>query len=181
KISKVLGAAVAMSALMASAAHAEGAFSGNVTLATDYTFRGVSQTEGGPAVQGGFDYADGVFYAGAWASNVSGTTISSGGLELDLYAGVTPTFGPVTFDFGVIGYFYPGADDDGAETDFYEGKVAASINPVEPLTLSAALYYSPEFALESGEALYWELGADYAVSDALSFSVAYGEQDVDDF
>lgn len=181
--SKLLGAAVAVGALMAGvgSAHAEGAVSGNVALTTDYTFRGISQTEGGPAVQGGFDYTNGIFYAGTWASNVSSTTISSGGLELDLYAGVTPTLGPVSFSFGVIGYFYPGADDDATETDFYEGKASASITPVEPLTLKASLFYSPEFTLETGESLYWELAAGYAVSDSFALKASYGEQDADDY
>lgn len=179
----LMGLAVAAGTVFASAgaAHAEGAFSGNVALATDYAFRGISQTEGNPAVSGGFDYTNGIFYAGTWASNVSSTTISSGGTELDLYAGVTPTFGPVTFNFGVIGYFYPGADDDVFETDFYEVKAAASFSPVEPLTLTGSLFYSPEFTLETGEALYYEVAGAYAVTDAFGLKASYGVQDVDDY
>lgn len=182
KLFKLAAAATALLAGVgaSSAASAEGEFSGNVTIASDYVFRGISQTEGEPAIQGGFDYTNGIFYAGTWASNVSGSTISSGGIEMDLYAGLTPTTGPVSWDFGIIGYYYPGADDAGAETDFYEGKVGASINPVEPLTLSASIFYSPEFALETGTALYYEIGADYAVTDAFGLSATFGEQDVDD-
>ena len=45
--------------------------SANVTLTSDYVWRGLGQTAGNPAIQGGFDYAsDGGFYAGIWASNV---------------------------------------------------------------------------------------------------------------
>jgi len=44
--------------------------SGNVTLATDYRFRGISQGDRSPAIQGGFDLGwDSGFYAGTWASN----------------------------------------------------------------------------------------------------------------
>lgn len=179
----LLGLAVAAGAMFtgASAANAEGAFTGNVALATDYAFRGISQTEGNPAIQGGFDYANGIFYAGTWASNVSTTTISTGGTELDLYAGITPSVGPVTFNVGVIGYFYPGADDDAFETDFFELKGAASYSPIEPLTLSASLFYSPEFTLETGESLYYELGAAYAVTDVFGLKASYGVQDVDSY
>ena len=47
----------------------EGGFSGNVTIASDYSFRGVSQTGLLPAVQGGFDYElDNGFSFGTWAS-----------------------------------------------------------------------------------------------------------------
>lgn len=44
--------------------------SANVALTTDYIFRGFSQTEEGPAIQGGFDVTYKMFYAGVWASNL---------------------------------------------------------------------------------------------------------------
>jgi uncharacterized protein (TIGR02001 family) len=184
KMNKTLaGLAVAATAMVAgvSAAHAEGAVTGNVALATDYAFRGISQTEGGPAIQGGFDYTNGIFYAGTWASNVAAATISSGGLELDAYAGIAPSVGPFSLNFGVIGYFYPGADDDGAELDFFEGKASASFSPVESLTLTGSLFYSPEFTLETGEAFYYELAGAFAVTDAFGVKASYGVQDVDDY
>ena len=47
-------------------------FSANVGFTTDYIFRGISQTSGNPAVQGGIDYAHASgLYAGVWGSNVS--------------------------------------------------------------------------------------------------------------
>lgn len=55
------------------------AFSANVALTSNYVFRGVSQTDNGPAIQGGFDYEYTPFglYAGVWASNVDSATGSS--------------------------------------------------------------------------------------------------------
>src|SRR5262249_58177814 len=44
--------------------------SANIALATEYVFRGFSQTSEGAAVQGGFDATCGMFYAGVWASNL---------------------------------------------------------------------------------------------------------------
>lgn len=95
-------------------------FAGNVTLTSDYVFRGISQTGGDAAVQGGFDYthASGI-YLGTWASNVGWIEdyqgYNSGNMEIDLYGGYRGALGPVSYDVGVIGYFYPG-DDGGATT-----------------------------------------------------------------
>src|SRR4051812_25230360 len=45
-------------------------FTGNVAVATDYRFRGISQTFKQPAIQGGFDYSHSSgFYVGNWNSN----------------------------------------------------------------------------------------------------------------
>jgi uncharacterized protein (TIGR02001 family) len=90
----------------------EHTFTGNVTLASDYRFRGISQTFGKPAIQGGFDYAHSSgFYVGNWNSNVSGIQYPGGAsLEMDFYGGYK--FEPVkdlTADIGVLYYYYPGA------------------------------------------------------------------------
>ena len=177
-LQKLMGVAMLAGATMAGAgaANAEGTFSGNVALTSDYVFRGLSQTDGNPAIQGGFDYLNGSFYAGTWASNVA----FSSGPEIDVYAGFTPTVGPVVLNVGVIGYFYPGADDDAANFDFYEGKLAATFTPVDPLSVTGSLYYSPDFFGETDAALYLEIAAAYVFSDSLSFSGAYGNQTIDD-
>ncbi len=162
----------------AGAANAEVAFSGNVALTTDYVFRGISQTLENPAIQGGFDVAVDKFYAGVWASNVDFGFDET--IEIDLYGGVKPELGPVTFDFGVLWYTYPGAADDGAEYDYLEGKAAASFSPTEPLTLGAAFYYSPEFFGETGSAYYIEGNAGFAVNEALALGGAIGYQDIEE-
>jgi uncharacterized protein (TIGR02001 family) len=84
---------------------------GNATLASDYRFRGLTQTFEEPAFQGGFDYTHSSgFYAGNWNSNISDTLYAGSPLEMDFYAGWKPTFGPITADIGVLYYFYPGSD-----------------------------------------------------------------------
>jgi uncharacterized protein (TIGR02001 family) len=96
----------------------EHTLTGNVGLFSQYIFRGLTQTNKEPALQGGFDYAhsSGV-YAGTWASNISWlrdpppglNAYSSGGsLEWDFYAGWKPTLGDFTFDLGTLYYWYPG-------------------------------------------------------------------------
>ena len=151
---------------------------GNVALATDYAFRGVSQSDG-PAVQGGFDVAfgDSGLYAGTWASNIN----FGGGsdLELDVYGGYKFALGGVAMDVGVLGYLYPNAQDDGAELDYWEVYAKPSIALTEQFTLGAGIYYSPEFTGESGDGLYYEVNGAFAVSPELALSGAVGKQSVD--
>jgi uncharacterized protein (TIGR02001 family) len=176
---KLLSAAAAATALlgvsgMTTAAHAEGTFSGNIALTTDYVFRGLTQTDG-PAVQGGFDYANGMFYAGTWASNVN----FANNFELDLYAGFKPVTGPVTWDIGLVGYLYPGVDTS-PDLDYIELYAKPSFAVAEGVTLGGALYYSPEFTGELGSAYYLEANAAFAATEMLTFSGAVGYQQVED-
>ena len=70
-------------------ASAQAQVSGNLGLTSDYRFRGISQTQNAPAVQGGIDYAHSSgFYVGNWNSSVSSQMYTNGsGVESDLYAG----------------------------------------------------------------------------------------------
>ncbi|HEY9145090.1 MAG TPA: TorF family putative porin [Thiobacillus sp.] len=103
----------------------------NIGLTSNYVFRGISQTGGKPAIQGGFDYthASGL-YVGTWGSNVSWLTefqgYTSGSMELDLYGGYRNTIGPISYDVGAIRYMYPGSKKDsvvGAWTSEIYGSV----------------------------------------------------------
>src|SRR3954466_15209885 len=85
---------------------------GNITLASEYRFRGIDQTYGKPAIQGGFDYshASGI-YLGNWNSNVSqGAGFPGGNIEMDFYGGWKKAFGDFGLDVGAIYYYYPGTD-----------------------------------------------------------------------
>lgn len=101
---------------------------GNVGFFSQYIFRGLTQTNRDPALQGGFDYSHSSgFYAGTWASNISwlrenasfaaggvtipnGTYGEGGSLEWDFYGGYKGTFGKsdFTYDVGTLYYWYPG-------------------------------------------------------------------------
>ena len=109
----------------------------NMTLTTDYVFRGISQTQGGPAIQGGVDYAHSSgFYVGTWASNVSWVSTvccdpspvpfkENNSMEVDLYGGFKGTAGDFGYDVGVITYYYPGDQVSGSNdpdtTEVYLG------------------------------------------------------------
>jgi uncharacterized protein (TIGR02001 family) len=116
--SRFVAASAACVLLLASASHAADVppVTGNVAGVSDYMFRGLTQTWGHPAIQGGVDYAhpDG-FAAGAWASSISDRSYPGGSTEVDLYA----SFGRAidtdwSWRAGLYGYVYPGANLDHA-------------------------------------------------------------------
>jgi len=148
--------------------------SANAALTSDYVFRGVSQTLEDPAISAGVDLTGDGFYAGAWASNVDfgdGDTKA----EVDLYAGYRPEIAGFVADFGVIGYLYTG-QPDGADYDYVEFKAAAS-RAIGSATLSAAVYYSPDFfGPAEEEATYAELNAAFSPADKWTISGAAGRQ-----
>lgn len=170
---KWIGAAAVASATLAGAGAAQAEITANVGLTTDYVFRGVSLSDNGLAIQGGFDWSSEIAYAGVWASNVEE------GVEMDLYGGFTPTTGSVEWNIGAIGYFYPGADDDAAEFDYVEFLLGASTSLTDQFSVGASVYYAPENRGDSGEATYFEINGAYQPMDALSFSAAYGNQSVE--
>lgn len=105
-------------------AHAQ--VTGNLGLTSDYRFRGISQTQNAPAVQGGIDYAHSSgFYVGNWNSSVSSQVYTNGaGVESDLYAGFKKdVYKGITIDIGSYNYFYPRATTSaatGSNFDTYE-------------------------------------------------------------
>jgi len=147
----------------------------NVGAATDYVFRGVSNTDENPQVFGGADVTAGLFYAGVWASNVDYD--DSTDAEVDIYAGFTPTFGAVSFDFGALYYAYVDAPS-GADYDYLELLATASV-PVGPATLGGGFYYVPNGAAGVDSSMYYEVNGSYSATDKLSFSAALGRQTFD--
>ena len=93
----------------------------NAGLFSEYIFRGIAQTAGKPAVQGGFDWAHSSgFYLGTWASNISWLedfgAYTRSSLEWDFYGGYKNNF-PGSEDFGynvgTLYYYYPGSRNPG--------------------------------------------------------------------
>ena len=147
---------------------------GNVALTTDYRFRGISQTDRNPAIQGGFDWShDSGFYLGAWGSNVD----FGGSLELDYYGGYAGNINDsLAFDVGAIYYDYPGS---GSNIEFWEfyGGLSGDLGPV---SLSGKVSYSNDYFASTGTAFYYDLGASYELPAEFSLSAHYGYQSIDD-
>ena len=94
-----------------------GPLTANVTLVNDYRYRGISQSNFQPAIQGGFDYAHSSgFYIGNWNSSISwisdsasiiGNSVSAP-VEMDFYAGYKHDWSTgFIADFGILQYYYP--------------------------------------------------------------------------
>lgn len=167
---KVSRAGVALVALLATAgtAVAEGEWSGNVAITSDYVWRGISQTDEDPAIQGGFDYANGMFYAGTWASNVDFGDASDTNIEVDFYGGLAGTLeSGVSWDVGVIYYAYPDADE--SDLDFVEVKGALGYEFASGVAVGAEAYYDFD-----NENLYLNATAGYGFTDAFSADVSVG-------
>jgi len=108
-----LGAAVA-AALTSGAASAD--VTANATVASNYIWRGVTQTSDAAAGQGGIDWGhDSGLYAGTWVSNIDFSDLSAPGdpdsyargYEMDLYGGYAGEVGGFGYDVGVAYYMYP--------------------------------------------------------------------------
>ena len=84
----------------------------NINLASNYIFRGVTQTDDQAAIQGGIDYQyKGGLYAGTWVSNVDFGGPQGRGYEQDWYVGYSFKTAPVLWDVGYKLYTYPSLDD----------------------------------------------------------------------
>ena len=94
-----------------------GPFTANLTLTNDYRYRGISQSNFRPAIQGGFDYAHSSgFYIGNWNSSISWISDSasaagnnaSAPIEMDFYGGYKYEWSKgFTADVGILQYYYP--------------------------------------------------------------------------
>jgi uncharacterized protein (TIGR02001 family) len=110
-LSIAVAAALIVPTLAAAQTPAPSPVTGNLTIASDYRFRGISQTYKGPAIQGGIDYAHSSgLYVGNWNSNVSSAVYTGGsGIEMDFYGGWKKAFGDFGLDVGALYYYYPNA------------------------------------------------------------------------
>ena len=166
----------------------------NIGLYSQYIFRGLTQTDRGPAVQGGVDltHSSG-FYLGAWASNISwlrdkntnlgdGSPYSSGGrLEIDVYGGYRYTFANgVGIDLGALQYIYAGGKSAGRQGDWASayttelygalsyGWVQAKISSVVSDSAWTVGKYSPAGSSKDAQGTYYaELNATIPVSDLI--------------
>ena len=163
KLLTLLTAAVAMALTAPAAVAAEVA--GNVTLASDYSFRGWSQTGRDPAIQGGFDVAfDGGFSVGTWASNVNFGDTS---MEWDLYVGWS---GEISdgMELGVtlIHFQYPN------DTDLNYQELGVSLSFGD---FGVGVYYSPEYLAAPNETFFYPHASySYSLTEEISLDFGVG-------
>jgi len=154
---------------------AQAQVSTNLGVTSDYRFRGISQTQLAPAVQGGIDFADkSGLYIGNWNSSVSSQMYTNGaGLESDFYAGYKKEFGGITFDVGSYNYLYPRASAaNGARFDTNEVYIGASRGPV---ALKASQSVSDYFgAANSTGSRYYQADVAFPVAAKITLNAHAG-------
>ena len=132
--------------------------SGSASIASDYRFRGVSQSDREIAVQGGITIAhNSGFYIGTWASNLAGWgTFGGANMELDLIGGYKAKLAEnATLDVGLTWYMYPGGSD---KTDFGEPHIKLT-GTAGRATLTAGVAYAPK---QQAIGKWYNTGADAA-------------------
>lgn len=176
---------VACAALVAATGVSAPAFAGatgNVGVFSDYIFRGITQTGGGAAAQGGLDFSsDSGLYAGTWISNLNAGTAA---YETDVYGGYATKLGDIGLDVGAIYYYYRGFTPANT-VEFYGGISAGG--------LSAKLFYSDDLQSTNDSGFYATANypialtktvtltpaVGYAFGDAYKSSGAYGKEILD--
>jgi uncharacterized protein (TIGR02001 family) len=158
---------------MAEEPEAPYSFSGNVALTTDYAFRGISQTDEDPAIQGGFNFNhQSGFYAGVWASNID---FSDANIEIDYFGGLTGKFTEdLGWDVGAIYYDYPGSEDD-LDIDYLEVYAGLSYK-----IFALKYYYSDDFSFDSGNAGYLDAALNVPLPNDFGVVLHVGHQSIDD-
>lgn len=167
-------------------AHAESAhsFSGNVALTTDYMYRGITQSNEGPAIQGGFDYSHASgFYAGIWASSLEfnpDTADNAASIEVDFYGGIAGEFANgISWDVGGLYYLYPDTNEDNsADYNFFELYGSLGYSFTETVSTGIYLAYSPDFYGEDDTGIYVAGSLDLALPQGFGASFMIGHQDV---
>jgi uncharacterized protein (TIGR02001 family) len=194
-IAAVLGAAAALPGLanaqQAAAPQSPHTLTGNMAIVSDYRFRGISQTFGQPAIQGGIDYSHASgFYVGNWNSSVSGISFNNGGgIEMDFYGGFKKTFGDFGFDIGLLQYYYPAATagTTGVKYDTLEGYGAVSwkwisakysITTGDLFGLNSTTFASACTGSDSKGSGYLDVTASYEIKPKLTIVGHYGNQSI---
>src|SRR5690606_19076448 len=154
--------AVLFCTTLMAAGQAAAQVSGSVTATSDYLFRGVTQTNGKPALQGGVTWNhESGFYVGTWGSSISWLSDSdaavSSQVELDGFAGYAGTFGESDFGYDVGANYY-----------WYPGRYPAGYNSPNTLELYAGVTY------KILTAKYW-----YSTTDLFGIPDSSGSGDLD--
>lgn len=155
----------------------------NLTLTSDYRFRGQSQTMRDGAVQGGLDYAHPTgLFAGVWASSIDFDDPQQSPAEVDFIAGYAHSFADETAASVWLAYYwYP--DSGPADYDYVEilGTVSRDFGG---FALQGDVTYSAEYSGKSGEGVGVSAGMQAPVAvggiDWLTASAQVGRQWIED-
>jgi uncharacterized protein (TIGR02001 family) len=170
-------------------------FTANVGIVSDYIFRGISQSQHKPAIQGGFDYAhESGLYVGTWASSVNWVSATGNkndnSLEWDIYGGYKGTFADdFSYDVGVLEYYYPGTFThtaglaDANSTEVYASIGWKFISLKYNYTVSSHLFgwTDSTSTTKTRGSGYIDLSANYDLGEGWGMVGHVGHQDIKNF
>lgn len=163
----------------ADAEESESNLSWNLALTSDYVFRGITQTNFKPALQGGLDYSfgDSGFYVGAWASNVDFADSDGPDVELDTFIGYSRDFNENwNVDLSLVHYAYFGEDEVYGSIDYAEYFAKLTWN--EMLTFTAA--FAPNYSNADFTSVYLNLAGSWELGNEFSLNASVGHSDFSD-
>lgn len=170
-----------------------GTLSGNLKLSSDYMFRGISNTDNGPQIQGDVTWAfDNGIYVGVWSSNTEfGGDNNS--LEIDPYVGFASSIGDtgLSYNVGFWSYNYPGSrsdldgdgDTESASFDYWELYAILGYS-IGKFTVSPSVWYADNYfgddALDDVSSVAYDVTVSYALPQNFSVSARVGRQTFDE-
>jgi uncharacterized protein (TIGR02001 family) len=171
-----------------------------VGLVSDYIFRGITNTDHNPAIQGGLSYTVDVGlpyaqpYVAFWGSNVDFDDGGEASVELDLGFGLSGTIAGIEWDLGGLYYAYPGASSD-LNYNYWEIPLKLTYPIGHRFSLVGQYAFAPDYFGNSGQAHYllaggrWEqpIGPTVLAVEAttghqwIADNAAYGAEDYQDW
>jgi uncharacterized protein (TIGR02001 family) len=175
-------------------------------IASDYVWRGITQSNHKPSVAAYFEpryniNKDLQLYAGLGGASISFPNRAAA--EVDIYGGIRPTFGKLSLDFGIWYYWYPGGQEFSAtsaqgplpnlnvakaDMSFWEFYARANYAVTDSFSVSGSLYYSPSVMNSGADGLYVSGAAKYTfaafangVQPYVSGDVGYWDLGTSDF
>lgn len=179
KILMALATMTTTMANMATAQEKEYTISKNVSIVSDYVFRGISQSDEAPALQGevGFEHMNG-FHASIWGSTINFANDGDESIELDLSAGYAFNYNGIDFDLGAIQYYYPETSSS-RNYNFLEFYANAG-KDFGPVAATVGVNYSNDYFASSGQTQYYSLGLEAPVYENLTAVASIGRHYIDD-
>jgi uncharacterized protein (TIGR02001 family) len=151
----------------------------NLSLTSDYVFRGITQTDFQPALQGGVDYGfgDTGIYVGAWGSNVDFADDDGPNIELDTYVGWSKDVADgFNVDLSFVHYAYLGEREAYGSLNYNEFIAKGTWNEMVTFTVA----YANDYANSGYNSLYYNLGGTWGVGNDFSINAGVGHTDFSD-
>lgn len=138
---------------VASAEERQFGYSLTITGSSDYLFRGISFTQNDPTANVYNEFTYGIAYLGLWTSNINNGNL--GPWEQDIYVGIRPVTGPISWDLSALYYLYGNRaksalhgdgdpHDSVFSTSYAEFKIGATTTIREGFVVGANVYLTPD-------------------------------------